>query len=81
MSIQIVLADDHALFLGRVEALLGVGRTGDAQRELEPLLEDDLADGWILAAGVARVYTPKDYELASIVADMGELVATHRRLL
>ncbi|MGI9624150.1 MAG: methylmalonyl-CoA mutase family protein [Acidimicrobiales bacterium] len=32
----------------------------------------------ILAAGVARVYTPKDYEMAAIMADIGELVRVHR---
>jgi (2R)-ethylmalonyl-CoA mutase len=29
-------------------------------------------------AGVAAVYTPKDYELAQIMADMAELAASHR---
>ncbi|MBU3701149.1 MAG: protein meaA [Acidimicrobiia bacterium] len=32
----------------------------------------------LLAAGVARVYTPKDFELASIMGDIAELVATTR---
>ena len=32
----------------------------------------------LLDAGVAQIYTPKDYELAAIVADMASLVAVHR---
>ena len=32
----------------------------------------------LLAAGVARVYTPKDFELGRIMADIAELAATHR---
>ncbi len=32
----------------------------------------------LAAAGVAAVYTPKDFELDRIVADMAELVATYR---
>jgi (2R)-ethylmalonyl-CoA mutase len=31
------------------------------------------------AAGVARVYTPKDYQLALIMADLAELALEHRR--
>ena len=30
-------------------------------------------------AGVARVYTPKDYRIATIVADLAELGIAHRR--
>jgi methylmalonyl-CoA mutase cobalamin-binding subunit len=29
-------------------------------------------------AGVTAVYTPKDYELPQMMADMAELVAAHR---
>ncbi len=32
----------------------------------------------LLAAGVARVYTPKDFELAKIMSDITDLTATHR---
>jgi (2R)-ethylmalonyl-CoA mutase len=32
----------------------------------------------LLAAGVARVYTPKDFELGRIMADIAELVAARR---
>jgi (2R)-ethylmalonyl-CoA mutase len=32
----------------------------------------------LASQGVARVYTPKDYDLARIVADIGQLVADHR---
>jgi len=32
----------------------------------------------LLAAGVARVYTPKDFELGRIVADIAELAIAHR---
>jgi len=32
----------------------------------------------LLAAGVARVYTPKDFELGRIMADIAELAAQHR---
>ena len=32
----------------------------------------------LLAAGVAAVYTPKDFELARIMGDIVDLVATHR---
>jgi len=32
----------------------------------------------LLAAGVARVYTPKDFELGRIMADIAELAAAHR---
>jgi len=32
----------------------------------------------LLAAGVAAVYTPKDFELAKIMADVAALTATHR---
>jgi len=30
------------------------------------------------AAGVARVYTPKDYRLAAIMTDIADLAAAHR---
>ncbi|MFN0092511.1 MAG: protein meaA [Acidimicrobiales bacterium] len=33
----------------------------------------------LLGAGVARVYTPKDFELGRIMADITDLVAAHRR--
>ena len=38
------------------------------------------ADDYAVMAdmGVARVYTPKNYELAAMVADMSELVRAHR---
>jgi (2R)-ethylmalonyl-CoA mutase len=32
----------------------------------------------LLADGVARVYTPKDFELGRIMADIAELVASRR---
>jgi len=32
----------------------------------------------LLAAGVARVYTPKDFELGAIMGDIAELVAASR---
>jgi (2R)-ethylmalonyl-CoA mutase len=32
----------------------------------------------LLAAGVARVYTPKDFELSRIMGDIAELVAMSR---
>ena len=33
----------------------------------------------LLAAGVARVYTPKDFELGRIMADIAGLAETHRQ--
>jgi (2R)-ethylmalonyl-CoA mutase len=37
------------------------------------------ADGdRLIAAGVARVYTPKDFELATIMNDIVDLTAEHR---
>ena len=33
----------------------------------------------LLAAGVAAVYTPKDFELAQIMADIADLAAARRR--
>ena len=33
----------------------------------------------LVAAGVARVYTPKDFRIATIVADLAELGIAHRR--
>ena len=33
----------------------------------------------LLAAGVARVYTPKDFRVSEIVADLAELGLEHRR--
>jgi len=39
--------------------------------------EPDQAE--LLAAGVARVYTPKDYKLAQIMGDLAELGLAHRR--
>ncbi|HEY4332158.1 MAG TPA: protein meaA [Ilumatobacteraceae bacterium] len=33
---------------------------------------------WLEAAGVARIYTPKDYELARIMDDIAHLAATYR---
>ena len=33
----------------------------------------------LLAAGVAAIYTPKDFRLAAIVADLADLAAQHRR--
>ena len=33
----------------------------------------------LLADGVARVYTPKDYRIADIIADVAELAISHRR--
>ena len=32
---------------------------------------------WLLDAGVARVYTPKDFEITRIMGDIVELVAEH----
>jgi (2R)-ethylmalonyl-CoA mutase len=32
----------------------------------------------LLAAGVAAVYTPKDFELAAIMSDIADLVSAHR---
>ena len=34
--------------------------------------------GWLLEHGVARVYTPKDFEMALIMRDVAELAETHR---
>ena len=39
--------------------------------------EDDRAT--LIAAGVAAVYTPKDFQLAKIMADVADLAAAHRR--
>ncbi len=39
--------------------------------------EDDRAT--LIAAGVAAVYTPKDFELAKIMSDVADLAAAHRR--
>ena len=33
----------------------------------------------LIAAGVAAVYTPKDFQLAKIMADIADLAAAHRR--
>jgi (2R)-ethylmalonyl-CoA mutase len=33
----------------------------------------------LVAAGVAAVYTPKDFELGRIMAEIAELAASHRR--
>ena len=38
--------------------------------------EDDRE--WLLAHGVARVYTPKDFEMARIMRDVAELAVAHR---
>jgi (2R)-ethylmalonyl-CoA mutase len=38
--------------------------------------EDDRAR--LTAQGVARVYTPKDFEMARIMRDVAELAAAHR---
>ena len=35
---------------------------------------------WLLELGVARVYTPKDYEMARMMRDLAELVVEYRRL-
>jgi hypothetical protein len=32
----------------------------------------------LLAAGVAAVYTPKDFELSKIMSDIATLTETHR---
>jgi ethylmalonyl-CoA mutase len=32
----------------------------------------------LATAGIARVYTPKDFELARIMRDIADLAATHR---
>ena len=40
------------------------------------LLKDDRPK--LLSAGVAAVYTPKDFELAQIMADLADLAAAHR---
>jgi (2R)-ethylmalonyl-CoA mutase len=32
----------------------------------------------LLAAGVAAVYTPKDFELAAIMSDITDLTESHR---
>ena len=32
----------------------------------------------LLAAGVAAVYTPKDFELAKIMPDIADLAVAHR---
>ncbi|MEA3184258.1 MAG: ethylmalonyl-CoA mutase, partial [Ilumatobacteraceae bacterium] len=33
----------------------------------------------LIAAGVAAVYTPKDYQLSKIMAEIADLAAAHRR--
>ena len=33
---------------------------------------------WLIAHGVARIYTPKDYEMAKMMRDMAELAAAYR---
>ena len=38
--------------------------------------EDDRA--WLLADGRRRVYTPKDFEMATIMRDVAELAVAHR---
>lgn len=38
--------------------------------------EDDRAG--LLANGIARIYTPKDYEIAKIMRDIADLAVTHR---
>ncbi|HVS18017.1 MAG TPA: glycosyltransferase family 2 protein, partial [Planctomycetota bacterium] len=42
--------DPKEAHLGRLEALIGCGRPGDALGELEPLLATDTPDAWTLAA-------------------------------
>ena len=39
----------------------------------------DADQATLLGAGVARVYTPKDYKLADIMDDLAELAIEHRR--
>ena len=34
---------------------------------------------WLIGQGVARVYTPKDYEMARMMRDIAELAAAHRQ--
>ena len=68
--LQLVPAVAQALRTNGVTAPLVVGGI---------IPEEDRA--LLLAAGAARVYTPKDFELATIMAELADLTETHRRSL
>ena len=54
----------------------------DGALSVDPSLLDPTsglyAQPFFLAAGVTRVYTPKDFEMGRIMADIAELAIAHR---
>jgi len=70
--------------LGRAEALIDLGRPAEALPILEPLLQADLADAWLLAADAARTLGARDdarsmLTRANEVMSTSGLAAAHRR--
>ena len=72
-----ILSGSHLQLVPDVLALLE--RDGvDAPVVVGGIIPEDDRDR-LQAAGVARVYTPKDFEMSRIMRDIAELAAEHRR--
>jgi len=70
--------------LGRAEALIFTGRGSEALRELEPLLDPNSPDAWILAAAGGFQHGQLEDVVPLVVQarrslEQGSLVADHRR--
>jgi (2R)-ethylmalonyl-CoA mutase len=71
-----ILSGSHLELVPEVLALLQAEGV-DAPLVLGGIIPEDDRPG-LLASGVARVYTPKDFELGAIMADIVELVTQRR---
>ena len=71
-----ILSGSHLELVPDVLALLAAAGV-DAPLVLGGIIPEDDRAG-LLASGVARVYTPKDFELGAIMADIVDLVAERR---
>jgi len=71
-----ILSGSHLELVPHVMRLLGEMGV-DAPLVVGGIIPEDDRER-LLAAGVARVYTPKDFELARIMRDVAELALAHR---
>ena len=74
-----ILSGGHAALMGEIVAGLRAQGLGHVPVVVGGIIppEDEAA---LKRAGVARVYTPKDYDLTAIIRDIVELIASEPRL-
>jgi (2R)-ethylmalonyl-CoA mutase len=74
-----ILSGSHVALVGDVLAGLAAAGLGDIPLVVGGIIPPEDAAS-LKAAGVARVYTPKDFDLTRIIADIVELVAAAGRI-